>query len=104
MQQDEMKRDFSFYNETYTIAGTKYVNPIAKNALKHYDYQILDTVMNSNGKSYMIHFKPIKKAKRENNSKLSTAAIYIYAGALSILCRFLRDKNLQLVGGFCCCR
>jgi hypothetical protein len=56
-------QDFSFYNETYTVAGTKYVNPIAKNALKHYEYQILDTVTNSNGNSFMIHYKPLKKGK-----------------------------------------
>ena len=40
-------QDFSFYNEFYTIAGTKYINPIAKNALKHYNYKILDTIQNS---------------------------------------------------------
>ncbi|AOW21459.1 DUF5686 and carboxypeptidase-like regulatory domain-containing protein [Urechidicola croceus] len=54
-------QDFSFYNETYTVAGTKYVNPIADNALKNYEYQILDTIQNSIGKSYMIYFKPKKK-------------------------------------------
>lgn len=56
-------QDFSFYNETYTVAGTKYINPIANNALKHYEYQILDTIKNSNGKSFMIHYKPKKKEK-----------------------------------------
>lgn len=56
-------QDFSFYNETYTIVGTKYVNPIAKNALKEYDYEILDTIKNSHGNSYMIHFMPKTKGK-----------------------------------------
>lgn len=56
-------QDFSFYNETYTIAGNKYVNPIAKKALEYYDYQILDTINNTNGKSYMIHFMPLKKGE-----------------------------------------
>ena len=52
---------FSFYNENYTIAGTNYTNPIADNAIKQYNYKILDTVSNGYGNSYIIHFKPIKK-------------------------------------------
>ena len=52
---------FSFYNEIYTIAGTNYTNPIADNAIKQYNYKILDTVSNGHGDSYIIHFKPIKK-------------------------------------------
>ncbi|MFT7497907.1 MAG: hypothetical protein ACI8QP_000488 [Porticoccaceae bacterium] len=56
-------QDFSFYNETYTVAGTKYINPIADKAIKEYDYNILDTVNNNHGQSFMIHFKP--KNKRE---------------------------------------
>ncbi len=54
-------QDFSFYNEFYTIAGTKYINPIASNALKKYNYKILDTVKNENGNSFLIHFKPKEK-------------------------------------------
>lgn len=54
-------QDFSFYNEYYVVAGTKYINPIANNALKHYYYKILDTVINEQGTSYMIHFKPKEK-------------------------------------------
>lgn len=54
-------QDFSFYNEFYTVAGTKYINPIAKNALKKYNYKILDTVPNGKGESYMIYFKPKEK-------------------------------------------
>ncbi|NLP57722.1 DUF5686 and carboxypeptidase-like regulatory domain-containing protein [Lutibacter sp. B1] len=54
-------QDFSFYNEYYTIAGTKYTSPIANNALKKYNYKILDTVKNSNGNAILIYFKPKKK-------------------------------------------
>lgn len=54
-------QDFDFYDDTYTIIGTKYSNPIANNALKQYDYQILDTVKNSKRKSFMIYYKPKKK-------------------------------------------
>jgi len=54
-------QDFSIYNEFYTVAGTKYTNPIANNAIKQYSYKILDTVKNEHGNSYIIYFKPIKK-------------------------------------------
>jgi len=54
-------QDFSIYNEFYTVAGTKYTNPIANNAIKQYRYKILDTVKNEHGNSYIIYFKPIKK-------------------------------------------
>lgn len=51
-------QDFDFYDDTYTVIGTKYANPIADNALKQYDYQILDTVRNSKGNSFMVYYKP----------------------------------------------
>ena len=51
-------QDFSFYNEYYTIAGTKYINPIADKALKHYNYKILDTIEKDSRKSVLIHYKP----------------------------------------------
>lgn len=54
-------QDFSFYNESYTILGTEYANPLAKNALKEYNYKILDTVANGVGESYLIYFKPKEK-------------------------------------------
>ena len=51
-------QDFSFYNESYTVLGTKYINPLAKNALKHYRYKILDTVNNAKGQAFLIYYKP----------------------------------------------
>jgi len=54
-------QDFSFYNEFYTIAGTKYTNPIANNAIKQYNYKILDTVTTQNRTSILVYFKPKEK-------------------------------------------
>ena len=48
---------FSFYDEVYTLLGNNYVNPLAKNALKKYDYKILDTLYNKQGPAYMVHYK-----------------------------------------------
>lgn len=56
-------QDFSFYNEFYVLAGTKYVNPIADNALKIYNYKILDTVETDSGNSILIYFKPKERQK-----------------------------------------
>ena len=54
-------QDFSFYNDVYTVAGTKYTNPIANNAIKQYNYKILDTISTKNGNSILIYFKPKEK-------------------------------------------
>ena len=54
--------NFSFYDEVYTLLGNNYVNPLAKNALKNYNYQILDTIVHKEHSSYMIYYKP-KKVK-----------------------------------------
>ncbi len=51
-------QDFSFYNEFYVLAGTKYTNPIADNAMKQYHYKILDTVKTASGSSILVYFKP----------------------------------------------
>ncbi|NEW79062.1 MAG: carboxypeptidase-like regulatory domain-containing protein, partial [Gelidibacter sp.] len=54
-------QDLSFYNEFYVLAGTKYINPIADDALKTYNYKILDTVKTASGSSILIYFKPKEK-------------------------------------------
>lgn len=54
-------QDFSVYKKHYTIAGKKYINPIAEKAPKSYVYKILDTVRTSNGSSVRVYFEPINK-------------------------------------------
>ena len=54
-------QSFSFYENKYTILGTEYVNPIASNALRVYDYKILDTVSQNSRDAYMIYYYPKKK-------------------------------------------
>ena len=53
--------DLSFYDEVYTLLGTNYINPLAKNALKKYNYKILDTVTRNKHSAYMIYYKPKRK-------------------------------------------
>ncbi len=59
-------QSFSFYKNTYTLFGTKYTNPIAGNALRKYNYRILDTVTINSTPAYMIHYFPKKKGKAAN--------------------------------------
>jgi hypothetical protein len=54
---------FTFYDEIYTLLGTNYVNPLAKNALKKYNYKILDTIVHNDHSSYMIYYKPKEKGE-----------------------------------------
>ncbi len=49
---------FTFYDDIYTLLGNRYVNPLAKNALKKYTYKILDTVTNGKHDTYMIYYRP----------------------------------------------
>lgn len=54
--------NFTFYDEVYNLVGNKYVNPLAKNAIKKYNYKILDTLINQKDSTFMIYYKP-KKTK-----------------------------------------
>ena len=56
--------NFTFYKEVYTLLGNKYINPLAKNAIKKYNYKILDTVINQIDSTFMIYYKP-KKASED---------------------------------------
>ena len=50
-------QDFSFYEDTYTIMGADYINPITNKGLKTYNYKILDTLISSKDSVFLIHFK-----------------------------------------------
>ena len=55
--------EFSFYDDIYTLLGNKYVNPLSKNALKKYNYKILDTIVHKDHSSYMIYYKSKEKGE-----------------------------------------
>lgn len=55
--------NFTFYSEVYTLLGNKYINPLAKNALKNYNYKILDTIVRQKDAAFMIYYKPKKASK-----------------------------------------
>jgi hypothetical protein len=48
----------SLYKEIYSLYNTDYAGPLAKKALKNYNYKILDTLSHKNEEVFVIHFKP----------------------------------------------
>ncbi|MCK0132411.1 DUF5686 and carboxypeptidase regulatory-like domain-containing protein [Flavobacteriaceae bacterium F08102] len=66
--------NFTFYDEIYTLLGEKYVNPLARNALKIYNYKILDTINYPDHSAYMIYFKP----KKEEDKLGLEGVLYIH--------------------------
>ena len=57
-------QSFSVYDTYYELLETKYKSPIAKNANRFYDYDLLDSVEIQKRKIYLIYFKPkIRKPK-----------------------------------------
>jgi len=86
-------QSYSVYDDKIELFETKYPNPIANDALKYYNYKILDTVYLGNRKAFMIHFKhknQNKKTKLEGIlyiDKLSFAiakSVYRFKGIIDI--------------------
>lgn len=79
---------FSLYQNDYELYKTEYAGPLAKNALKNYEYQILDTIA-SERPSYMVYFKP----KREKIVAGLEGILYLDAESLAI-----QKATAQLLG------
>lgn len=56
-------QSFSIYDNSYELFETKYNSPIATDALKDYNYKLLDSVIVDGRKTYMVYFKNKKKRK-----------------------------------------
>ena len=56
-------QSFSIYDNHYELFETKYNSPIANDALKDYNYKLLDTVVIDGRKTLMVYFKNKKKRK-----------------------------------------
>lgn len=63
-------QSFSLYKDTFTLVGEDFKAPLAHNALKHYDYKVLDTVKNSGRLLYILFFYPKKTTGPEEISGL----------------------------------
>ena len=56
-------QSISIYDSKYELFETKYNNPISNDALKDYNYKLLDTVAIKGRNTYMIYFKNKQKRK-----------------------------------------
>jgi hypothetical protein len=56
-------QSFSIYDSNYELFETKYNSPIADNALRDYNYKVLDTLVLQGRTTYMVYFKNKKKRK-----------------------------------------
>ena len=78
----------SLYKEDYKIYKTEYAGPLAKNALKNYEYKILDTTSTKRA-AYMVYFKP----KREKVVAGLEGILYLDTISLAI-----QKAKAQLLG------
>jgi len=54
-------QSFSFYNDFVSVFGKKYLNPLSKQAIGRYFYEIKDTVFSEEGDSvFVVFFRPLK--------------------------------------------
>ncbi|ESU29748.1 hypothetical protein FLJC2902T_02230 [Flavobacterium limnosediminis JC2902] len=83
-------QSFSVYDDKIVLFETKYANPIADDALNHYNYKILDTVFLGNRKAFMIHFKHKNQKKK---SKIE-GIIYIDKESYAIAKTIYRFKGI----------
>lgn len=56
-------QSFSIYDSHYELFETKYNSPIANDALKDYNYKLLDTIVIDGRNTLMVYFKNKKKSK-----------------------------------------
>lgn len=88
-------QSFSIYDSKYELFETKYNSPIADNALKEYNYKLLDTVAINGRNSYMIYFKNKKKSK----AKGLEGILYIDQDNFAISKAIMRIRGVLDISG-----
>ena len=88
-------QSISVYDSKYELFETKYNNPIANDALKDYNYKLLDTVNIKGRDAYMIYFKNKKKRKASGLE----GVLYIDQENFAIAKAVMRIKNVLDISG-----
>jgi len=88
-------QSISVYDSKYELFETKYNNPIANDALKDYNYKLLDTVSIKGRDAYMIYFKNKKKRKASGLE----GVLYIDQENFAIAKAVMRIKNVLDISG-----
>lgn len=79
----------SVYSNKIDLLETKYAGPLADDALREYNYKILDTVSINNRNAYMVYFSAKGRTKRKLNGIL-----YIDTTTYGVAKAILRVKNV----------
>ncbi|OCB72608.1 CarboxypepD_reg-like domain-containing protein [Flavobacterium glycines] len=88
-------QSFSIYDSKYELFETKYNSPIAQDALKDYNYKLLDTVAVNGRNAYMIYFKNKKKSK----AKGLEGILYIDQNNFAVAKAIMRIRGLLDISG-----
>jgi len=88
-------QSFSIYDSNYELFETKYNSPIANDALKEYNYQLLDSTEIEGRSVYLIHFKNKNKSK----AKGLEGVLYIDQNTLGIAKAVMRIKGILDISG-----
>ncbi len=78
-------QSYSIYDKSYTLFETKYNSPIAKDALKDYHFQLLDSVDIEDRKTFLIFFKNKRVSRASGLEGLLFIDSKNYAVAKSIM-------------------
>ncbi len=82
-------QSYSVYTNKIDLFETKYAGPLANDALRQYNYKILDTVTIDDRSTYMVYFVP----KRNSKKKLK-GILYIDRDTYGVAKAVLRVKNM----------
>ena len=88
-------QSFSIYEPKYELFETKYNSPIADDAIREYNYKLLDTVVISGRNAYMIYFKNKKKSK----AKGLEGILYVDQNNYAITKSIMRIRGLLDISG-----
>ena len=88
-------QSFSIYDPKYELFETKYNSPIADDAVKDYNYRLLDTVAINGRSSFMIYFKNKKKSK----AKGLEGILYIDQSNFAVSKAVMRIRGLLNISG-----
>lgn len=88
-------QSFSIYDSSYELFETNYKSPISSNALKDYNYKLLDTLTLKNRPCYMIYFKNKKKRK----SAGLEGVLYIDQNSFAVSKAVMRTRGLLDITG-----
>ena len=88
-------QSISIYDSKYELFETKYNNPVSNDALKDYNYKLLDTVTIQDRNTFMIYFKNKEKRKASGLEGL----LYIDQENYAIAKAVMRIKGVLDISG-----